>query len=155
MQDLASLRESVIREWFERTLRSYPEQTSRFLRGERDPFRNPVGSTLREGLAVLWDGLLDRRDSSQVSAALDSIVRLRAVQDFPPSRAVGFLFELKAILREMAPEADLDRRIDELALEAFDLYAGCREKIFEIKAGEARRRVFVPERLEMKRGGTP
>jgi hypothetical protein len=161
MQVLAPVRESVIREWFERTLRSYPDQASRFMRGEKDPFRNPVGATFREGLAVLFDELISpvaQVPDLRTKAALDAIVRMRAVQDFTASQAVGFLFELKTILREFPVEgnlAALDRKIDEMALQAFDLYVECREKIFEIKAREARRRVFVPERVHLKRGGTP
>jgi hypothetical protein len=157
MQSLATKREAVIREWFERTIDAYPDQPAGFLLDEKDPFRNPVGHTLREGLAVLFDGLLSRRDESRTSAALDSIVRLRAVQNYTPSQAVSFLFLLKKIVRDLPVEADLaalDNRIDETALLAFDLYVKCREKICEIKAEEGRRRVFLLEQAYLKRGGT-
>ena len=155
MEALARRRGAIVAEWFERTIESYPDQSSRFLRGEKDPFRNPVGHTLREGLAVLFDELLAGMDSSRITAALDSIVRIRAVQDSTPSQAVGFLFLLKRILREEEPEmepAEIDTRIDGMILLAFDLYMKCREKIYEIRAAEAQRRVFVPERVRLKRG---
>lgn len=158
MGAVAERRDAILREWLERTLRSYPEQTSVFLRGEKDPFRNPVGHTLREGLAVLLDEFLGEMDEARISPALDSIVRIRAVQDFTPSQAVGFLFPLREILREKLPDADLamrESRLDRLILRAFDLYAECREKIFEIKADEARRRYFLLERVHRKRGDTP
>ncbi|MDP3001478.1 MAG: RsbRD N-terminal domain-containing protein [Bryobacterales bacterium] len=155
MRALAGERSAVVREWFERTLQSYPEQTSGFLRGEKDPFRNPVGHTLRDGLGVLFDELAGEMDQARITAALDAIVRIRAVQDHTASQAVAFLFLLKEVLRDKSPAADLamlEKRIDRMALLAFDLYMKCREKIYEIKAEEAKRRVYVLERAGLKRG---
>ena len=76
-------------------------------------------------------------------------MQIRAIQDLPPSRALEFLFQLKDILRPQVtgPEREiLDGRIDELALLAFDLYVKYRERTYQAKANEARRRVFVLER---------
>jgi len=158
MEDLlARSKSAVVDEWFDRTIQAYPSQTSMFLRSGKDPFRNPVGHTLREGLAALFDELIGEMDRSRVTAALDSIVRLRAVQDFSPSQALAFPFQLKSILRERAQGEELARlesRIDELALAAFDLYAACREQLHEIKANQARRSTFVPERIQLRRGTT-
>ncbi len=155
MRALAGERSAVVREWFERTLQSYPEETSGFLRGEKDPFRNPVGHTLREGLGVLFDEVAGEMDQARITASLDAIVRIRAVQDHTASQAVAFLFLLKDVLREKSPAADLamlENRIDRMALLAFDLYMKCREKIYEIQAEEAKRRVYVLERAGLKRG---
>jgi len=155
MKAVAEKRSDVVQEWFERTLRSYPGQTVGFLRGEKDPFRNPVGHTLREGLGVLFDEILGEMDEARITAALDAIVRIRAVQDHTASQAVAFLFLLKEVLREKSPAADLaalENRIDRMALLAFDLYMKCREKIYEIKAEEAKRRVYLLERVSLKRG---
>jgi hypothetical protein len=68
---------------------------------------------------------------------------------------VGFTFALKKIIREIAKDEGLsgdksvaeelsafDMRIDELSLTAFDIYMGCREKLYEIKANEMRDRTF-------------
>ncbi len=158
MEALAARRDVIVEEWFVRTLAAYPDQTSRFLRSEKDPFRNPVGSTLREGLAVLVDELLAGMDAARVRAALDLIVRMRAVQDFDADQAVAFLSPLKEILRGRAAERDvaaLEARLDEMALLASDLYVRCRERIREIQAGEARRRTYVAERVRLKRGNAP
>ena len=155
MRALAGKQSAVVQEWFERTLRSYPGQTVGFLRGEKDPFRNPVGHTLRDGLGVLFDELAGEMDQARITAALDAIVRIRAVQEHSASQAVGFLFLLKEVLREKSPAGDLamlENRIDRMALLAFDLYMKCREKIYEIKAEEAKRRVYLLERVSLKRG---
>jgi hypothetical protein len=158
-------KEDIAELWLGRVLRSYPSQSVGFLAAERDPFRNPVGSTIRQALGILLDELLLGMDRSRLDGALDSIMQIRAIQDLPPSRALEFLFQLKDILhhRVSGAESDLlDGRIDELALLAFDLYLKYRERTYQAKANEARRRVFVLERRLMpceepdwqERGGT-
>jgi hypothetical protein len=142
-------REAVAELWLRRVLRDYPQETAQFLATERDPFRNPAGHTLRRALAILLDELLAGMDPGKVTSALDSLMQLRAVQDGPPSSALKFLFQLKEILRSHCQDADLSllsSRIDEMALEAFDLFVKYRERTCQARANEARRRVFVLER---------
>jgi ferredoxin len=80
---------------------------------------------------------------------LDAILKIRSVQDFSPSKAVGFIFQLKKaieetlkgeICREQNIEAwrAFQSRIDALALQAFDAYMNCREKICEIRVNQAK-----------------
>lgn len=127
-------RDAVLRGWLKRTLESYPEQATRFLADEKDPFRNPVGQAYREGLPVLLDEILGGMEAARIDAALDGIVRIRAVEQRPPSEAVSFVLILKSFLPER------EKRIDELALRAFDIYVQCREKLWEIRLTQARRR---------------
>ena len=158
MEALARRRDAILERWFERTVQSYPGEASLFLRSDKDPFRNPVGHTLREGLAILLDEVLGKMDGSRIDAALEAIVRLRAVEDFTPGQALAFVFQLKRIARQEAAGGELelfDSRVDEMALLAFDLYMKCREKLYEIKADEARRRVYLLERASLKRGERP
>ncbi len=158
LEILRAKRGAILVEWLARTLQSYPEHTGRFLSQERDIFRNPVGSTFKAALPVLFDAILEGMDTDQITPPLESLVRIRAVQDFTPGQAVGFVLHLRAIIREAlgAPDslgypepaalASLDSRIDALALLAFDLFMKCRERIYEIRTNEARRRIFVLER---------
>jgi len=142
-------KDAIAEQWLGRVLRTYPGQSAGFLAAEQDPFRNPVGHTFRQALAILLDELLLGMDAERVRAALDSIVQIRAVQDCTPAQALEFLFQLKPILRLQAPGPDLEQlhaRIDEMALVAFDLYMKYRERTYAAKANEARRRVFVLER---------
>lgn len=154
MEALAERKQAIIREWLARTLRSYPDLVSRFLSSEEDPFRNPVGHTLKHSFGPLLDAILHGVDAARVTGALEAVIRLRAVQDFRPGQAVGFLFLVKSILREHLvreipgePAGDalalLDRRVDELALLAFDLFMQCRERLYEIRLREARRRIGI------------
>jgi len=157
-QVLAAKRRAIIAEWLARTLQSYPEHTSRFLLQEKDPFRNPVGRTLREGLPVLFDQCVADLDAGAVTSALDEIVRVRAVQDFTAGQAVAFIFLLKQVIRDVLrgerqrpPDGDdlavVEGRIDQMALLAFDLFMRCRERIYEIKENEAKRRTALLERM--------
>jgi hypothetical protein len=143
---------SIAQEWLERTAATYPQQTLRLLLREKDQFRNPVGHALRKELPVLTAELLGEMDRARVSAALESIVRIRAVQNFSASESVSFVFLLKEILRERWAGRERERvtveaRIDAAALMAFDLYMQCREKIYQLMADEARRQVAQVEKI--------
>ena len=82
------------------------------------------------------------------------------MQDFSAGEAVAFVFLLKGVIRE-APDgesalcagelATLEDRIDQLALLAFDIFMRCREQICRIREQEARRMMFLPERLRQRR----
>src|SRR5574341_843796 len=96
-------------------------------------------------------------DADKITPLLDGVVRMRAVQDFSASQAVAFVFLLKKVLREELPcgmEAEQDGgalatiegRIDEMALLAFDLFMQCRERLYETRANEVKRRFWLLER---------
>lgn len=140
--------EAVAERWIERTLASYPAGAVHGLLGERDPFRNPAGRAIREGLTVLARELLGGMDEEVMARALDAVVRLRAVQGFRPSEALGFVFDLRAIMTETAGAEtagelppDLGGRIDRLALMAFDQYMACREQIAGLREKELQKRL--------------
>jgi RsbRD-like negative regulator of sigma factor len=148
-------KELIVESWLERILRTYPCQATGFLKNEKDPFRNPVGHAFKEALPILLDEILLGMDKEKILPALDAIVRVRAVQAFTASQAVGFVFELKEVLRQACPQANLDLlypRIDEIAMMAFDIFEECREKLHQSRVNETRRRVFVLERAMSARG---
>ncbi len=141
----------IAAKWFEQVVATYPEETAKFLKSKRDPFSNPVGNTIKEGIEGIINSLLDKGE--EVNTFLDRIIRIRAVQDFTPSEAVSFVFQLKDVVREeladMSDESWLteeiplfDRRVDELALKAFDIFMNCRERLYEIKVDEMRNWTF-------------
>lgn len=143
---------AVAREWLALTLQTYPSQSTQFLLHETDRFRNPVGQTLKDGFPLLVDELFGDMNSGAVRQALEGIVRIRAVQNFSAREAVGFIFLLKQILQPElsvggAMGLELDRRVDEMVLAAFDLYVQCRGQISDIQVNEARRRVALLERI--------
>jgi hypothetical protein len=132
----------VLDRWLQCALECHSEETVRFLGAEKDPFRNPVGHTLRENLGVLLEQVLGEMKPEPVEAALQNIIRIRAVQDLTPSRAVQFIFQLRPILRGHCVARNreiLDDRIDQLGLWAFEEYSRCRELIADLRINESRR----------------
>ncbi|MDN5347216.1 MAG: hypothetical protein PWP65_780 [Clostridia bacterium] len=143
---------AILEKWFQLLLDTYPAETSRFLKEEKNQFANPVGHAFYQGIEGLYEGLLQGLEPEKISPFIDKIVRIRAVQDFLPSQANAYIFLLKrAIREELAAELRENRvpikelltfesRIDELALHSFDIYMKCREKIYEIRVNEVKNR---------------
>jgi hypothetical protein len=139
----------IVKNWFEATIQTYAPDTAQFYKGRQDPFANPVGNITSSGIAFLLDELLNDFDPQALRSHLDPIVRIRAVQDFSPSRATGFILLLKPVLRKkLANELQdtalatellaFESRIDQLCLMAFDMYMNCKEKIYQISANDMR-----------------
>lgn len=153
---LPQKRAAILERWFQLVLGTYPADTSRFLKQEKDRFINPVGYAISQEIEALYDELLQGMNFDKLADCLDNIIRIRAVQDFSPSQTIAFIFLLKkAIREELASEITENRvfeellkfesRIDKLVLLAFDIYMKCREKVFEIRVNEVkaeRERVF-------------
>jgi hypothetical protein len=149
---LIERKSAMFKQWLNALLESYPPDAQRFFRKEKSRFANPVGQTLATQMSELYDGLLKGVEEATLSGCLDGIIRIRAVQDFKPSQAIGFILHLKEILhkaleREMASDemaadlAALEKRIDRTVLLAFDLYEQCRQKIYQLRVDECKRQV--------------
>ena len=142
----------IVGRWLDLIFETYPDDAQRFLRKQKDRFANPVGTTISKEIEALYDELVEGLEPDRISPILDRIVRIRAIQDFTPSQAVNFVFLLKkAIKTEISGETPIDplskdlaiieARIDDLALLAFDIYMTCREKLYDIRANEAKNQV--------------
>ncbi len=150
---LVQKKTTLVKKWFAMVIETYPSDTAKFLKSQKDPFANPVGRTVYQGLEALFDQLLKGMDHETLTSCLDPIIRIRAVQNFTPSQAVSFILFLKDVIRtnlntEIMEEQLVDEllllesQIDELILIAFNLYMQCREKVFELKANEMKNRTF-------------
>ena len=150
---LAKRKTTIVKRWFDMVVESYPADTAKFLKHQKDPFANPVGRNTLKGLEALFEGILTGIDTESVESFLDPIIRIRAIQNFTPSQATGFIFSLKTLIRDQVQSdtksgfdfkqlLPYESKIDALALIAFDLYMKCREKIYQIKATEERNRTF-------------
>jgi len=144
---LAEKKSKIIKKWRNAIIESYPEDSQGFLKREKSQFANPVGLTISTEIETLYDEIISGDNTEKISSCLDSIIRIRAVQDFKPSRAVAFVLQLKQIIKEELgnDHSDemliLDNRIDEIALLAFDIYSACRQKISEIRVNEVKSQV--------------
>jgi hypothetical protein len=142
---------AILGRWFDLAIASYPAVSASFLKSKKNRFANPVGFILPQELTPILDGLLKGVEIQTLKPFLDNIIRIRAVQDFEPSRALNFVFSLKETIRqELEKEIrenrleqqllSLESRIDTLSLLAFDLFMHCREKIYDLKANEMKNR---------------
>jgi len=147
---VADHKKTIVKQWIEATIKTYPAETAPFFLREKDRFANPVAGLLSKSLENVIDGLAAEASGDELAESLDAAIRTRAVQDFTPSQAVVFIFLLKQIVRDVVGKGDghadqlrkFDQKVDELALIGFDKYMACREKIFELRAYEARNRTF-------------
>ena len=150
---LAKKRDAIVADWFDLVAKTYAPDTAQFLKRNNDPFTNPVGGYLSRGLAGLFDQLVIGPDQEAVRPMLDPIVRVRAIQNFSPSKAIAFVLVIKKIVRKylsidskdsrlMKDLLEFEDRVDAMSLFAFDIYTQCREKIFELKANEEKDKVY-------------
>lgn len=150
---LVEKKASIVNKWRDLTLKTYPKESHAFF-AKKDQFGNPIGHAISEGIATMFEALLEMDDpgsAAEVPGALDDIIRIRAIQDFSPSQAVGFVLGLKSVIREeLGPKilrnglsddlSALEEKIDGLLLLGFDIYAQCRQKIFDIRVNTVKRR---------------
>jgi hypothetical protein len=146
-------RPAIIQKWFDAIMDTYPVDTSGFLRKQKDQFANPVGFTISQSIDKIFTALLQGEENAKVNDFLTDLIKVRAVQEFTPSQALGFIFPLKMIIREELGGAIEERqyseaiialfaRIDELALSSFDIYSQCREQLYELKIMELKNMTF-------------
>jgi len=149
---LEDKKSSIVKNWVHMTIDSYAPDAAMFFKNQMNDFLNPVGGTIRTSLETLYDTILFKKDADRIKSSLEPLIKIRAVQDFSASQAVGFLFALKPIIRtalkkdlkkvDPASLASIDASIDAMALIGFDLYVQCREKIYDLKTNEERSKVY-------------
>jgi len=148
-------RAEIGRLWTKKTLDSYPDRAADFFAKDRNRFSNPVGHHLREALYCCLDFLVADDTEETDLGPVAEFIKIRSVQEFKPSEAVGFIFGIKSVLRELAeagsgekfPAGDaewirVESRVDRLACLVFDLFAENRQKIYELRIGEIKRTGF-------------
>jgi len=149
-------RDRVVDMWLNTLFSTYHPKTAKFLENKRNKFDNPVGSTFKEAISPLFDEIIGDFNQEKIGQYLDDIIRIRAVQDFVPSQAVGIFVVLKDIVRKALPSKDIvpeiyeelfifDAKVDRVALMAFDIYMACRERIWEIKLNDFKKRPIFAE----------
>jgi len=148
---LSQKKSNIVEKWIESIITSYPKETYEFLRLQKNRFSNPAGYIISDCAEKVFSELMNGYNAEIIGQSLNDIMKLRAVQDFLPSQAVGFVFFLKQIIRsEIDPNIDgkisqelseLDNRIDKTALAAFNLYTEARERIYQIRLKEIKARL--------------
>jgi len=152
----------IIEKWFDVMIESYPADARKFFNAKEKQFSNPIGYTLSKEIEIIFKELIIINNPKLLENSLESIIKIKAVQDFSASQAVEFLFQLKQIIRQELKDVlkekeiltellEFESRIDNTILIAFDLYMKSREILYDIKANEVKRRNFkMIERLNKK-----
>lgn len=144
---LSDRKREILENWQQEIFKLYPADSVRFISSEIDQFANPVGHCIREHTENLFCTLVSGEEQrrEELIPLFDEIAKVWAVQSLTPSDALGYLYKLKRVIgdalhkdnMEMSLHDEVKRlfsMIDRFTLIAFDVYTGCREKIFELKA---------------------
>ena len=148
-----SKKNAILKKWFDIVAGTYPIDTSGFLKSRKDRFANPVGGAITDCLDSMFEELMSGMDREALISNIEPMIKIRAVQDFSPSQAVSFIFSLKKLVREaMGKKLDDSRimddlvlfesRVDDLVMLAFDIFMGCKERLYDIKANEEKSKVY-------------
>ena len=124
-------------------LEAYPPDTQRFFRENKSPYSNAIGFTLRKGMEGIIDQVLRPVSIEENRAILEPVMKVRAVENLPPSQGVKFILPLREVLFDIVKEEiekgllgqewlDLNSRINHLALLSINLYSECREKVNQL-----------------------
>ena len=146
-------KQAIVNNWVETILNSYPAEAGNFLKLKKNQFSNPIGYTITTNAEKIFDELINSRDFETIKSLLDEIIKIRAVQSFSPSQAVGFLFDIKKAIRDELKVELVERAIsdellnfelliDQVILLGFDLYMEAREKVFKIRVNEIKSRSY-------------
>ena len=155
---LAANIDAVRQHWLKSIIDTYPPDSREFFASKKDRFQNPVGDALSQLVDSSLQALLKNESEQDFSEILTEFVKMRAVQEFSPSAAVGFILFLKDSVREILSNdlksnnltrelAEFGKRVDNILLTAFDIYTKAKEKMYEIRLDEMRRRSFTAFRM--------
>ncbi|MDZ7640453.1 MAG: RsbRD N-terminal domain-containing protein [Desulfurivibrio sp.] len=136
--------------WVNRVLDSYAPDAAAIFKRETDRFANPVGHNARHALTAIYTQLFDHDQPQfdQLQQTLTDFIKIRAVQDFTPAVAVGFVYDLKEVIRQAVTDHQRQLTVtaddwhafhdllDRLALQVFDLYMSCRERLYQTQLHE-------------------
>ena len=164
-ETLERKKEKIVRRWLDGALSLYVRDASAAFARQKDQFANPVGHSLREGTLAIFEALIEGQGAEKIRQHLVEIIKIRAVQQFSASEALGFIHRLKEIVWEET-NADqgeteisaeflmFEKGVDEVMLVAFDIYVECREQVFEIRSKELKRRVsWIVDKLNKRESG--
>jgi len=143
--------------WTDQVLATYSKESALVLKKNTDPFANPMGSSITSNLGQFTDWLLNDYPIERIFKALDSISRIRSVQEFTASQAISFVFLVKKVVRELFAKElkksenvfellSFESKVDQLALYTFDVYSSCREDAFNVRRNEVNRRMAMYEK---------
>lgn len=153
--------DALLTEWFEQAIAAYPAESHKYFVKVKNEFTNPVGSTIYNHLGKLLMELSGDRDADMLYQHLEMILKVRAVQDMKPSKALAFIPSFKSIIQTAFKEEikkgliseaeiqDLYSDLDTLLLLAFDLYDESRELIYKLRITEIKQQNDILQKANL------
>lgn len=143
---LAAKKKPILARWLSETM-SICQQNTVSPDSPGDRFTQPIRYTINGTLETILNCIILDEMSDELLPAIEATCRILAVQEIPPSRAIGFMFALKKISSEeladqikknnLVPDyMDICSKIDSLVLIGLDLYLKCKNKILEMSFKE-------------------
>lgn len=150
---LSEKSKSIKSRWVELIYNTYPTDSTKFLKSDKNQFSNPVGYAITGQLVELFDALREGGDHDRIKSLLEYFIKIRAVQEFSPAQAMAFILQLKESVRQNLKDEirdgaiceellQFESRLDEAELLAFEIYMNCRESIFELKTRQTKNGLF-------------
>ena len=153
--------EELQMQWFEQAIAAYPAEAHKYFVKVKNEFTNPVGSNIYRSLGHLLEELSGERDADQLYQHLEMILKIRAVQDLKPSKALAFLPSLKNLIQTVFQDEiksgeisrteleDLFTDIDTLMLIAFDLYSESKEMLYNLRIAQIKETNDILQRANL------
>lgn len=153
--------EELLNQWFEQAIAAYPAEAHKYFVKVKNDFTNPVGSNIYRNMGHLLEELSGERDADQLYQHLEMILKIRAVQDMKPSKALAFLPSLKYLIKNFFRDEiqkgqvsqteleDLFTDIDTLMLIAFDLYSESKDLIYNLRIAQIKETNDILQRANL------
>ena len=144
----AKHKKALLEAWFEQLIHSYPPESVQFFERFKEQFTNPVGSNIYNSLSNILDEFCGECRYERFHEEMQMILRIRAVQDMQPSKAVAWVLSFKDAVRKILADEiakgevtsseleDFYEELDSLALMGFDIYTESRELIFQMRISQ-------------------
>jgi hypothetical protein len=150
---LRQRREIILGEWKQSTLDFYAAGAFKPAKKNVDRFGNPLVYTVTTALETILDEFINGVRTTRTNEALEDVVKIRSLQSEKPSTALAFLFSFKKSIADQLKNLENEEinneetekiysALDDLILTAFDIFMRCREKIYEIRSNEIKRRSY-------------
>ena len=153
--------DEILKQWFEQAIAAYPAESHKYFVKVKNEFTNPVGSNIYRSLGHLLEELSGQRDADKLYQHLEMILKIRAVQDMKPSKALAFLPSLKSLLQTILADEiragkvtkaeleDLFTDLDTLMLIAFDLYSESKELLYNLRIAQIKETNDILQRANL------
>lgn len=129
---------------------SYANNAPVIAQKNKGRFSDPMSYVIIKNTEEILNWVIKAEKNMDLVIPLDEICKIKAIQDLKPREALSFIFFLKQIIREEIEDQskindwavelwELDKRIDEVGLLAFDIYSECRTRIYDLRVNEIKR----------------